>query len=109
MARLLMNRSALHIVWVFPAQDATSVRALRDRLASGHESWLFELQEWGFQNGKASATLAPEAPLEDILELIWSDNHRPAAITVVPPPQAGTARKRTAVRREFGDRVGVAC
>jgi hypothetical protein len=103
MARLAENRSALHIVWVFPSPDAASVKALQDRLADGHESRLFNLQMFGFRDGKASATLTPAAPLEDILELIWGADQRPASISVVRRPQASAARKRTTVRRERKD------
>jgi len=100
MARLAMNRSALDIVWTFPSSDALCVKALRDRLTDGHESRLFNLVSWDFENGRARAVLTPEAPLEEILELIWGPGHRPIAITVVPRPKAEGIRKRAPTRQE---------
>ncbi len=71
--------------------------SLQQRLVAGHESRLFNLQSWDYYNGRASATLTLEAPLEDVVEVLWGDGRHPVALSLVEArrPPARETRCRT--------------
>jgi hypothetical protein len=76
----ITHRGALHIAWTFPAVDALFVNTLREHLAAGQESGIFDLQSWDCRDGRACAVLNPLAPLEDIVAVIWGNGHNPMAV-----------------------------
>lgn len=74
------NGSAIHIVWTLPLADSISVGKLYGCLVRGQESQLFSILAWDFRNGQVSATLKPQAPLDDIVAILWSTGQEPAAL-----------------------------
>jgi hypothetical protein len=71
MARPAINPGSLHVAWNLPSADAISVKTLGERLVAGHDKHLFNLHSWDLHDGKIRATLTPEAPLAEIIAVIW--------------------------------------
>ena len=70
----------LNVVWTLPFADSDSVEVLHNRLRVGHKSGLLQLKSWECGEGYARARLTPEAPFEDVVELIWSTGREPSGL-----------------------------
>ena len=76
----LAGGGQLHVVWTTPFANSDSAATLHNRLRSGQESQLFELESWECGEGHVRARLTPKAPLEDIVDLIFGAGHQPSSL-----------------------------
>jgi hypothetical protein len=76
------TEKVLHVTWAFPFADSVSVSTLHERLVAGQKSRLFDIQMWDCRDGQVSAILAPEAPVDEVVEAIRKIGRKPSALWV---------------------------
>ena len=86
------NGSAVHVVWTVPLGDSISISNLYRCLVGGQESKLFDIQSWDCRDGQVNAVLEPQAPLEDIVAVLWGTGREPAGLWLENRRHTGSPR-----------------
>lgn len=79
MARQWQTRHALYLAWKLDSADDDCAGRARTRLTAGEGRFLYRVRSWAIAMGEAHVLLAPEAPLEEIVEAILPDSGQPTA------------------------------
>ena len=79
MARQRQTPHALYLAWKLDSADDDTAGHARNRLTAGEGRSLYRLRSWAIARGEAHALLAPEAPLEEIVEAILSGSGQPTS------------------------------
>jgi hypothetical protein len=79
MALHRQTRHALYLAWKLDSADDECAGRACSRLTAGERRFLYRLRSWAIVNGEAQVLLAPEAPLEEIVEAILPDSGQPTS------------------------------
>lgn len=68
--------AALYLAWNITTTEREN---LRDALHRGEKRRLFRVRAWSVAGNQARVLLAPEAPLEEIVKVLWVGDSEPTA------------------------------